>query len=442
MRRRLAPLPGLVVLLALAPATAAADAENDLGLTPRTAALGGAVVATGGDFAASAYSPAALIVPGDRDGLGELHAGLIIAAPAVWAESATPGASLDLPAPENTYSLVVGGRWDVGRGLGAPGLVLGLGLYTPLEGLLQSRIRPDESPSWLHLTDRTQHLAVHVALAYRIVPWLSVGVGVRITLDEEAFITGTATEVTRVTDPMTGEERVEAGAALGLDAAVYGRAGPTAGVLVAPLPELRFAFAWRSRLFSDDWGWARLQGIDGVGDLGFAYRFAHVYRPHELVWGAAVRAHEALEISAELMWQLWDDPRSPAGQLLPGRFGDVLVPSIGVRVAPTPGVDLLAGYRYARSPFDNLGGPTNLLSNDVHHVSLGAEVDLDVLVTGEDVPFTLSVSGRLSILEAREEVKNGRHFPSDRALLTNPGYPGYRYGGMVPSVQLGVETRW
>jgi len=442
MRRLPALWVALLLRLALEPATAAADAENDLGLSPRTAALGGAVVATGGDFAAAAYSPAALIVPGDQDGLGELHVGLVVAAPGARAGSATPGEGLDLPALGNTYSLVVGGRWDVGRGLGAPGLVLGLAFYTPLDGLLRSRIRPDESMSWLHLTDRTQHLAVHVALAYRIAPWLSVGVGVRVTLDEEAFITGTTTEIVRVTDPVTGEERVETGAVLGLDAAVYGRAGPTLGVLVAPMPELRIAFAWRSRLFSDDWGWARLQGIAGVGDLGFAYRFAHVYRPHELVWGAAVRAHEAVEVSAELMWQLWDDPRSPSGQLLQGRFGDVLVPSVGVRVAPTPGVDLLAGYRYARSPFDNLGGPTNLLSNDVHHVSLGAELDLDVLVTGEDFPFTLSVSGRLSILEAREEVKNGRHFPSDRALLTNPGYPGYRYGGVVPSVQLGVETSW
>jgi hypothetical protein len=429
-------------LALLASSTARADAESDLGLNPRTSALAGAVGATGGDFAASAYNPGALIVPGDEDGFGELSVSFVAAAPAVWAESLENDRELDLAPPPNTYALVAGGRFDLGAGLGLPGLVLGVAFYAPLEGLVRSRIRPDDALQWLALTDRTQHVSLHASLAYRIAEWLSIGVGVRVTFDEEAFITGAAEDVRRVTDPVTGEERVEAGTMLGVDTAIYGKLSPVIGVLVAPIPALRFGFAWRGRLFSDDWGWSRLQGIEGVGDIGFRHRFTHVFRPHELAWSAAWRVHETFEASAELTWAMWSDALSPTFDAPEGRFGDVLVPAAGIRVTPLPGLDLLAGYRYARRPYDDFGGPTNLMINDTHSVGLGAEADLDRLIAGEDVPFTLSVAARLSILEDREEVKNGRRFETDRALTTNPGYPGYRYGGLVPSVQVGVETAW
>lgn len=430
----------LALALVLA-SPAAADVENDLGLNPRTAALGGAVSATGGDFTAAAYNPAALIVPGDRDGLAELSAGLTLALPATWATSLEPGRTLDLEAPLDTTALTVGGRFDVGAGLGVPGIVLGLAFYAPLEGLVRSRIRPDDSLSWFLVGDRTTHVSLHLSLGFRITSWLSVGAGARITFDEEAYITGTATDIRRVVDPMTGEERIEAGTRLGIEASIYGRASPLLGLLVAPLPELRFAFAWRGRLYSDDWGTSRLQGIEAVGDIGFVHRFTHIYRPHELVWSVAWRAHEAIELSAELTWAMWSEAVSPTWRTLDGRFGDTLVPAAGVRVTPMPGVDLLAGYRYARSPFADFGGPTNLLANDTHHLGLGVEVDLDPL-TRDDVPFTISLAGRLAILEEREEIKDGRRFSNDAALLANPGYPGYRYGGFVPSVQLAVETRW
>jgi len=441
--RRTLPLPlALLTGIALHATPALADVENDLGLNARSAALGGAVSATGGDFAASAYNPAALIVPGDEEGLGELSVGFVVGVPSVWTESLDPGRTLEVGPPLNTTALTLGGRFDIGSGLGVPGLMLGFAFYAPMDGLVRSRIGPDDALSWLQLGDRTSHVSLHASLAFRIADWLSVGAGVRITFDEEAFITGAATDLRRVIDPATGEERVEAGTRLGIDASIYGRASPILGLLVAPVPELRFAFAWRGRLYSDDWGWARLQGLEGVGDIGFIHRFTHVYRPHELAWSVAWRLHERVEVSAELTWALWSEAVSPTWRSLEGRFGDTLVPAGGVRISAHPGLDLMVGYRYARSPFNDFGGPTNLLSNDTHHIGFGLEADLDTLVDGEDVPFTVSLAGRLAVLEDREEIKNGRRFRSDAALAANPGSPGYRYGGLVPSVQLTVETAW
>lgn len=430
----------LTALVVVTSASARADVEGDLGLGARASALGGAVSAIGGDYAAANYNPGALVVPGDRSGLAEVGFSLLLAAPSLWVESLGEE-PIDVTPVESTYGLTAGARFDIGAAFGAPGLVLGLAVYTPFGGLVQSVIRPDDAPQWAMLTDRTQHITLYAGLAYRIAEWLSVGVGVRILFDEETFITGRADDVRRVRDPETGEDRIEAGARLGVRSAIYGRTSPTVGLLVAPMPTLRFAFAWRGRLYSDDWGYSRLAGLDSVGEIGFLHRFVHIYHPDELAWSAAYAPIDELEISAELTWAMWSNAPSPTWASLEGRFGDVLIPSAGVRVNVHRGVGVLAGYRYVRRPFDDLGGPTNLLVADTHTASLGLEIDLARLLDDE-VPITLTLAGRLAILEDREEVKNGRRFPDDRALFENPGYPGYRYGGLVPSAQLGVEAAW
>jgi hypothetical protein len=420
---------------------ASADVENDLGFGTRAASMGNAVSALGGDAASVVYNPGALVLGTDRDGFADLEANVVIAAPALWVESLGDD-PIDVASVGNTYAIALAARFDIGNALGAPGLALGFALYTPFEGLVGSEIRPDDSPSWLMLGDRTQHIAIWAGLAYRIAPWLSVGAGVRIIFDEETFITGRAEDIARVTDPETGIERVEAGARLGISASIYGHVAPTAGFLLAATPHLRFAFAWRGELVSDDWGWSRLQGIESVGDIGFLHRFTHVLRPNELVWSASYAPIPEIEIATELTWAMWSAARSPTYAELGARFGDVVVPSIGARFTVHPGVDLSAGYRYMARPYDDLGGPTNLLSANMHSASIGIAVDLDRLIEDGEVPFTISLASRLSILEDREEVKNGRRFPNDRALLENPGYPGYRYGGVIPSVQLGVEASW
>lgn len=430
----------LAFLIASMAVPARADVENDLGLTADASALAGAVGAVGGDYAATAYNPGALVLPTDRAGLAELGVNVVVAAPALWVSSLADR-PIDVTAVPNTYALSLGGRFDVGNAIGLPGLVLGLGIYTPFQGLVQSAIRPDDSPQWMMLTDRTQHISLYASLAYRVTEWLSIGAGARVLFDEETFITGVATDVHTATDPMTGEDRIEAGARLGVSTAIYGHASPIVGVLVSPLPTLRFGFAWRGELFSNDWGHSRLAGIDSVGEIGFLHHFVHIYHPNELAFSAAWEPIPILRFSAELTWAMWSQAVSPNVARLEGRFGDVVIPAAGVRVGVHPGVDVLAGYRYAHRPYDDFGGPTNLLVADSHTVSLGLALDLDRLID-DPVPFTITLAGRLAIFEDREEVKNGRRFPDDRSLLENPGYPGYRYGGLVPSVQLGVETRW
>jgi hypothetical protein len=289
--------------------------------------------------------------------------------------------------------------------------------------------------------DRTQHVAVWAGLGWRVTDWLSIGLSARVDYDIELFTTGRVRSITERVDPETGETVVAADTELGEELTVIGHASPIAGVVVTPVPGVRAGLVWRGKLRLDDWGWARVGGeTGGLGALGYVYRFSHYYRPHEIALSAAWDVSNELSLSAELTWQLWS--RAVSGELerLPGRFGDTLVPAVSGRLTVERGVDLMAGYRYVRSPFDNFGGPTNLLDNDRHEPSIG--MALAPYVGNEQLPFVVTWAVRLAVLPTREERKDWQRFASDDDLMRNPGNPGYRHGGVVPSAELGVEARW
>lgn len=424
--------------LSLAPSAARADVEDAVGIGVEAMSLGGAVGAVGGHYSAAVYNPASLSEVGSERGpVAQLGVSFYLAVPDLWVDVERLDATAPAVVPAGgNYGVILGARFDVGRPLGIDGLHLGISLYAPSEGLVVSTIVPDDRLQWMMWTDRLRHVGIFAGLSMRLAPWLSVGVGVRVTFDTGTFISARTIGV----EPVGDEVRITV--RIGAESAIYLRSAPVLGLRVVPIEALRLAFSWRGAITADDWGWTRLQEIPGITDLGFLFRFAHVVRPHTLRWAAAFRASDELEVSADLEWQLWSGGVSGNNASLPGRFGDTLVVAAGVRVTPRPGLDILGGYRYVPSPFSSFGGPQNLLTANRHVASLGVSVDLDSLIEGESVPFTIRLGGRLGFLESRTEVKNGRRFSRDSQLHGNPGYPGYRFGGLVPAAQLEVETRW
>lgn len=428
--------------LALA-APARADAENALGLGPRAGAMAGAVGASPIGLPAVHYGPAALTLGRDERGYVELGLALLWAHPLLWVEGVDGEAAPELASePDSTAAVLLGTRFDLGHAFGLRGLSGALALYSPVTHVFSYGTHPDESPQWLMWADRTQHVSVWAGVGFRVADWLAIGASVRFLFDIALYTTGRVLTVEEMPDPNTGETAVTAETELGEELRVYGRARPIAGALVRPVPQVRFGLTWRAATRVDDWGWARVGGdTSGLGALGYVYRFQHYYRPHEVALSAAWDAGSELSVSAELTWAMWSRARSGTFEELPGRFGDTLVPAVGARWTVHRGIDLLGGYRFVRSPFDNFGGPTNLLDNDRHEPSVGMELWLEPLV-GEELPFAVSWSFRLAVLHAREERKDWQRFASDEDLERNPGYPGYRHGGVVPSAQLGVEARW
>jgi len=428
----------LALALLLVPSIASADLEDEMGVGPEVAALGNAVTAVPVGFASVHYNPALLAPRGMRPGQSELTIGYVYGQPLVHVTSEA-GMSLATPRTAETSSLVIGGRFDLGHGLGLEGLVAGLSITTPVTSLLSYTVRPDDDIQWMTLTDGAQHLSLEAGLAYRPVDWLSIGISARLGLGVSLYTTAATTSIDHTPDAILVHTDI------GAQGQVSARISPIASIAIMPIDELRIGLTYRAANYIDDWGWSRVQGVPGLPDIGYQHRFAHWVRPHELALGVSGRPLPWLELSADVTWQHWSEAMTGNHDPGQGRFGDTFVPAGGVRITATPGLDLMFGYSFVRAPFQNFGGPSNLLINDTHHASLGAAARLDELTGDRSLTFTLRASFRLSILEEAREEKDFRRFADDAAWMRNPGYlgaTGYLYGGFVPSVQVSAEARW
>lgn len=433
-------------LLALAVSCVALPAnagiEDTFGLGPRPMALAGSYAARPGDFSAVYYNPAGLSPRSEATvtgGFFELALAGVYGHPTLHVTGEN-GDEIPTPEPADTLGGLAGARFSVGQPFGIEGLNMGVSAYVP-KHLFQWAIVPDDDVQWALLTDRTQVLSSHFALAYRILPWLSVGAGLRLLFDVQTLTRGEVTDVRLETDPETGRSVVKTSTRLGTNAEVFGRVSPILGLLVSPTDELRFGLSYRHESYVDDWGDTRLSGIPDLGNLGYTHRFAHYFEPSQTTLAVSANVSPEVEVSLDLTHARWSRAKSTNHNFFHrtddngGVWGDTVVPALGVSFRALPALSLFAGYRFQKSPLDNFGGPTNLLDNDRHVIGTGVELSL-----GGAAKVTFALNHVL--LVERTEEKDYTRFPSDEAWRENPGYPSYSYGGHVTAGSLGVESRW
>jgi hypothetical protein len=422
--------------------TSHARADDVLGLGSDGLALSGSLAAREGHAASAYYNPAGLVAANDPAGLVELSLGYRFGAPILYLDG-LDGAEVQLAAPAQNISLIdVGARFDLGRAIGVKGLHVGAFLSLPGSQIFHWSIRPNDAPTWYFYGDRAQHLAMHFAAAYRPHPRISIGIGAQVLFNTATYTTGEVIDATTVIDPETGETRFDVRASLGEEVRVFGRAAPNVGLLVKARDELSFGLDYRAKIYVDDWGWTRIGGAPGLGALGFVHRFAHYFQPHQLT-GAARLDLPRVTLSVDVTWARWSKGLTANHeQLGAGRFGDIVIPSAAASVTIRPGLELLAGMRFAKSPITNAGGPTNNLHNDELSGSVGLALDLERMTSRADLPFRFTGAFRMAGLIANEEVKDFRRFPDDASWMSNPGYPGYRHGGVIPAFALSVEARF
>lgn len=436
----------LIASLVCAATPASASMEDSIGLGPRATALGGSMAARAGNFSAVYYNPAGLVrgsdLRPDLPGFVELSLGFVFSEPVV-SVTGFNGNELEpvveLPA---TIGLLFGTRFDLGHAFNVDGLNFGLSVFLP-SNLFRWSIHPDDEIQWLFLTDRTQHVAISMGIGWQATPWLSLGVGLQVLFDVESLNYGRVTDVEINEDPQTGDTSFQVGTQLGEEVTVLGRASPTFGMTFMPLDELSFSLVYRARNQADDWGNTRIQGVPGLGDLGYNHLFAHYFSPHQGTVAVCAQVTPALSLSADLTYARWSEAlttnRNTFGT---GYFGDTWRPAFGIEWFPTTGVDVLLGYQFVRTPYENFGGPTNLLENDRHVSSAGVTLYMGELFGHPEIDLSLSLAMQVSILPENEESKDFRRFESDDDLASNPGYPGYRYGGWIPAGVISFEAEW
>ncbi len=419
---------------------ALAGPEDSLGASPRSMALSGSYAARPGDSAAAYYNPAGL-APGralgesERGGFFEGSFALTLAHPTLRA-TRSDGANVGTPSTPDTVGITLGTRFSLGRLFHIDGLDMGVHVFLPSH-LFQWSIRPDDDPQWALLTDRTQVLSAHGGVAYRVTPWLSLGVGLRVSFGVQTLTKGVVTSLSLETDPVTGRSAVKTGTQLGTDADVFARVSPSAGVLVTPTERARIGLVYRHKSYVDDWGNTRISGVPDIGDIGYTHHYAHFFEPSEVSMAVGYDLTSALDVSCDLTWNRWSEALGTNRNDLTGSaiWGDTWTPAVGARLRPATMLAIMAGYRFQRSPLDNFGGPSNLLDADRHVVGLGFELNL-----GGHARATFGLQS--TSLVTRTETKDARLFTSDATLHKNAAYPAYSYGGHVLATSIGVEGRW
>lgn len=429
----------LALALLLAASVARAGVEDTFGLGPRAMALGGSYAARPGDFAAAYYNPAGLAPGGSREergGFFELSLAYLYAEPSLYVTRAD-GSEIETPPVPTSTGVVAGARYSVGQPFGLDGLDMGVSVYVP-EHLFRWSIRPDDDVQWALLTDRTQVISANTSIGYRVTPWLSLGAGLRLMFDVQTLTRGRVTGVEL--DEATGKVRTHT--ELGTDAQVFGRVSPLFGVLLTPMDELRLGLTYRHESYVDDWGDTRIRDVPILSNMGYTHRFAHYFEPTQVTLAASADLSPAVDVSFDLTWARWSRALSTNQntQFSPS-WGDTWTPATGARWRANQALSLLGGYRFQKSPLGTYGGPSNLLDNDRHVVSLGLESELERWLTpGFDAALNLAFEQ--IVLVERSETKDYRRFPSDTALQKNPGYPSYVFGGSVLAVSLGLEGKF
>ena len=424
--------------------SAAAGVEDTLGLGPAPMALGGSYAARPGDSAAAYYNPAGLAPWGhkkEHGGFFELTLGAVYAHPTLHVTGAR-GQELTTPEVPDTAGVLLGTRFSVGQPFHVDGLDMGISLFVP-KGLFQWSIRPDDDVQWALLTDRTQVLSAHVGLAYRVAPWLSLGLGLRLSFGVQTLTRGQVTSVGLATDPQTGTTVVRTSTVLGTDAEVFGRVTPLVGVLLTPIDAVRIGLVYRHKSYVDDWGSTRISGVPDLGDMGYTHHFAHYFEPSEATAAVSADVGGGVDLSFDLTYARWSEALSTNLNFFgDGHWGDTWTPAFGARWRAHPGFALMAGYRFQKSPIDNVSGPNNLLDNDRHVLSLGFEMDFGKLFHTPSLDARLTVGMAAISLVSRTETKDYRYFASDDAMTRNPGYPSYEYGGHVLTMSTAVDAKW
>jgi hypothetical protein len=421
-RFRLAGVPVLCVALlvvllgALRATTALASPPlQELGFGPRATALAGAVVASSDGLDGPIYNPAAVAL---ADG-PKLLLGYGYAAMSLRIDGRDAGVN-------DAHGFYMGTALpvDLGHGVRA---AFGLDLYLPDQFDARILLTPASEPHFLLLGNNPDRLVVNPVLSLAPFPWLSVGAGATTFSD-------TAGHGITFNVGARGAEKIASSA---LDVGLPTRAAPVAGLLVKPLPHLRFGASYQGEI---DLG-LRLDVLVNVtvpgvvtGDALLAARAVNFFTPATFRVGGSYDIADRLLVSVEadelhyrafhggapdvkVLVNLGIAPSLVNALLPPDNLHDIVIGRGGLEYhAPLAGGDRLAvraGYAYVPTPVPPQTGMTSYADCPRHVLAVGGGVTFADPTGLFTTPVSVDASLELHLLESEVTDKNPSTFPGE-----------------------------
>ena len=462
--------------VALMSSNAAATGFDLYGLTSRGTALGNAMVSSADDFSAVYYNPAGMVMGPPSVG-GGFHlsfnnVGIRLAplpsgydVPDLGPSGPAVGTNHLLRERDDVFALppTMGVFFGATTDFGFEDLRLGMAFFLPVAAATsQQSAFNDEREQFfsnqLHfdlIGGRVNHMVILFSAAYRVLDWVSLGVGVSFM---PAAITNNSVYVPNIAD----QSHVD----LNVDLDLASRWRPNFGVLLIPAEDIRVGVAFRDEQGLEVGGHIETQvrGLQGTDDYPISQDFDLMmqYSPRQFVWGVSWSLDNLL-LCSDITYIMWAD--YPNHHNEDAGFYNVWVPRLGAELAVDEDHTVRLGLAFEPTPVSEQSGRTNYVDNDrlIGSVGMGHVFELDIST------FQLSWHFQFHYLVPREFIKEaladhptcapgvtalcdeiddgaidpstGQPWPEAAGLQTNnPGFPGYASGGWVANV--GVDVTW
>lgn len=301
---------------------------------------------------------------------------------------------------------------------------------------------------------RARRFNVEFGLGYRLIPNLSLGLGMVI---QPGVDLSNAVYLENATD----QEIVD----INLRQSQGFNYGVNAGILYEIQGIARIGLSYRQALqFTIDGdNEIQIRGLDAEDDVitqELSWRPAS--SPTLLNLGAAADVGRTT-LSADLRYARWSEYEDTQGASTD--FEDTLSPHIGIEYAYSDSTDVRAGAFFEPTPVPEQSGRTNYVDNARLGGSLGAAHRFSLVGREVEVNWFLQMQFLLPQTVEKEELaaypecgdgvtqlcdevrdglrdsRTGEIIPEAAGLqTTNPGFPGYSSGGWIGA--LGVDLRW
>lgn len=468
-------LVAVIVLSSYSKPLAANELTNH-GFTSRSTAMADAVTADVNDVSALYYNPAGLaeatnavsvnmgltlnflnIELFERDATHDIPEDAYYATPVApvnddWfppvATGNHPNGRDNTKYKEISTSLILGLTLDPGSDV----IRFGAAVFIPLQKTSATTYYPDSREQ--HFSNKLQFSTLGqqapgpifmMGSGIKPARWLKIGATVllyrRSTIHYTALLTSPSNTTQNALNMLGRESQITPGFNLGLE--------------IDPHEKFGIGISYRHRMYTGETLISSIAINDHTNDEPPAYStdtsFVTDYNPGDLTLGIRFGNHCPWVLNIDATWRMWHFYKAVGDGTEDNEFHDVVIPKLSFEYEINGRLDLRVGAAYILNPVYKQDGETNFVDNDRLKFSLGMGIDIPWPPNAQ-LDFHVQFQALLRrtfekrIQNMRDEYPESVNLQTGELLgdnvpqTNNPGFPGYRSGGVILSMGTAISV--